>query len=588
MPSMAPSHRPNSLPSAAPPADGKPWWRLKLDIWAVGTLAVVIAVVLPILWVIVLAFSPSDGIWDHLVQTILGRLVWTTILLMTGVGIGTFVIGTATAWIVTMCRFPGRRIFEWALLIPMAVPAYVIAYVYTDLLDYAGPVQVLIRELFGYATRRDYNFPEIRSLGGAIWMMTLVLYPYVYLLARAAFLEQSVCVLEASRTMGKGPWESFFKVALPLARPSIAVGVSLVMMETLNDFGTVDFFAVATFTAGIFDVWLNMNSPSGAAQLATMLLMFVIVLVGLERYGRRKQKFHHTTAHVRALPGFKLNPALATVAFMTCAVPVILGFVLPAWVLGSYAMTFYQDTLDANYWTITWNSLALSGLAALITIVLGVFLAYSLRLGRRTWLPGVTRFAALGYAVPGSVLAIGILMYLGWLDNTIDTWSRETFGVSTGLIFSGTVVAVTFGYVVRFLSLSFGAAEAGLGKITANMDGAARTLGAGPLSTLRRVHLPMMQGSIMTAALLVFVDSMKELPMTMILRPFDFETLATFVHQYASDELLPEASLAALTIVGAGIIPVILLSLTIARARRGARPQDEKFAAGLTLKETAP
>jgi len=362
------------------------------------------------------------------------------------------------------------------------------------------------------------------------------------------------------------------------------------MMETLNDFGTVDFFAVATFTAGIFDVWLNMNSPSGAAQLASTLLLFVIVLIGLERYGRRKQKYHHTSTHIRALPGFQLKGLLAALAFLTCAIPVTLGFIVPAWVLGDYAMVFYQDTLDADFWTFTLNSLALSSMAAIIAIVLGVFLAYSLRLGQAPWIRVVTRFAALGYAVPGAVLAIGIMMYLGWLDNTVDGWARNTFGVSTGLIFSGTVIAVTFGYVVRFLSLSFGSAEAGLGKITANMDGAARTLGAGPMATLRRVHLPMMKGSIMTAALLVFVDCMKELPMTVILRPFDFETLATFVHQYASDELLPEASLAALSIVAAGIIPVILLSLTITRARAGQTTdkviEDEPHL--IDLEEAAP
>lgn len=535
--------------------------------WAFGTLAVALVVVLPTLWVVGIAAGPSGDIWEHLVDTVLWRLVWTTLVLMLGVGFGTFVIGTGTAWIVTMCRFPGQKIFEWALLIPLAVPAYVIAYVFTDLLEYSGPIQGMIREAFGFETRRDYWFPDIRSLGGAISMMTLVLYPYVYLLARAAFLEQSVCVLEASRTLGRGPWASFYKVALPLARPAIAVGVSLVMMETLNDYGTVDFFAVATFTAGIFDVWLNMNSPSGAAQLATVMLTFVIVLIGLERYGRRQQKFHHTTSHVRALSGYKLSPLMAWAAFIACALPVTLGFIVPATVLGIYAMDFYQDTLDANFWTVTLNSLSLSTAAAIIAIVLGVFLAYSLRLGRAPWLNAVTRLAALGYAVPGAVLAIGILMFLGFVDNTIDGAMKSTFGISTGLIFSGTVVAITFGYVVRFLSLSFGSAESGLGKVTANMDGAARTLGAGPLATLRRVHLPMLKGSIMTAALLVFVDCMKELPMTVILRPFDFGTLATFVHQYASDEMLPEAALAALTIVAAGIVPVIILSFTIARSR---------------------
>ncbi|MCR4376885.1 MAG: iron ABC transporter permease [Rhodospirillales bacterium] len=535
--------------------------------WALGTLGIALVLVAPTLWVLGIAAGPSGDIWSHLVETVLSRLIWTTLALMSGVGLGTFVIGVGTAWIVTMCRFPGQKIFEWALLIPMAVPAYVIAYVYTDLLEYSGPLQAMIRDLGGFETRRDYWFFEIRSLGGAIAMMTLVLYPYVYLLARAAFLEQSVCVLEASRTLGRGPWASFFKVALPLARPAIAVGVSLVMMETLNDFGTVDFFAVATFTTGIFDVWLNMNSPSGAAQLATVMLTFVIVLIGLERYGRRQQKFHHTSSHIRAIIGYKLRPVRAWAAFTACALPVTLGFLVPALVLGSYALDFYADTLNANFWVFTLNSLTLSATAAFIAIVLGVFLAYSLRLGRAPWLNAVARMAALGYAVPGAVLAIGILMFLGFIDNFVDGAMKNAFGVSTGLIFSGTVAAVTFGYVVRFLSLSFGAAESGLAKVTASMDGAARTLGAGPLETLRRVHLPMLKGSIMTAALLVFVDCMKELPMTVILRPFDFGTLATFVHQYASDEMLPEAALAALTIVAAGIVPVILLSYTIAKSR---------------------
>jgi len=543
--------------------------------WAVGTLAVALVAVLPTLWVVGIAAAPSGDIWRHLVDTVLARLVATTLLLMAGVGVGTLVIGTGTAWLVTMCRFPGRRVFEWALLIPMAVPAYVIAYVYTDLLEYSGPVQGMIRGLFGFETRRDYWFPEIRSLGGATAMMTLVLYPYVYLLARAAFLEQSVCALEAARTLGRGPWAGFFKVALPLARPAIAVGVSLVMMETLNDFGTVDFFAVATFTAGIFDVWLNMNSPAGAAQLASVLLTFVVVLIGLERYGRRQRKFHATTSHARPIQGYALAPLKAWTAFAACALPVALGFLVPAWVLGAYALEFYPDTLAAEYWSFTLNSLGLSAAAAVVAIVLGVFLAYSLRLGRAPWLGAVTRLAALGYAVPGAVLAIGILMFLGATDNAVDGFMKGAFGVSTGLIFSGTVAAVTFGYVVRFLSLSFGTAESGLAKITPAMDGVARTLGAGPLETLRRVHLPMLKGSVMTAALLVFVDCMKELPMTVILRPFDFGTLATFVHQYASDEMLPEAALGALTIVAAGILPVALLSLTIAKSRAGGAAQAE-------------
>ncbi len=544
------------------------WLRMaRFDGWTVAVIVIAAILAMPIVTVIALALNPADGIWSHLAGTVLGRYVQTTLALMAGVGLGTFVIGTATAWVVTTCNFPGRKFFEWALLLPMAVPAYVIAYVYTDLLEYSGPVQSSLRTTFGWQTRGDYWFPEIRSLGGAVTMMTLVLYPYVYLLARAAFVEQSAGVLEASRTLGQGPWQTFRRVALPLARPAIAVGVSLVMMETLNDFGTVDFFAVATFTAGIFDVWLNMNSPSGAAQLASVLLLFVGVLIALERSGRRGRKFHHTTARHQAITRYALTGWHKWLAVAVCALPVGLGFLVPAGVLGRYAVNHFSDALEAAFWDHVANSLTLAMVAALIAVTLGVFLAYGLRLGQSRTLQGLTRFAALGYAVPGAVLAIGIMISLGGIDNWIDSRAREQFSFSTGLIFSGTIAAVTFGYVVRFLSLSFGTAEAGLGKITASMDGAARTLGIGRTETLFRVHLPLLRGSIMTAALLVFVDCMKELPMTMILRPFNFETLATFVHQYASDEQLPEASLAALAIVAAGIIPVILLSLTITRTR---------------------
>ena len=266
----------------------------RLDGWTIGALMTALLIAVPILTVFVVAFAPSDDIWSHLASTVLPHYISTTLILMLGVGAGTLIIGTGTAWLVTMCHFPGHKLFEWALVLPLAVPAYVIAYVYTDLLEYAGPIQAALKNIFGWASYKDYWFPAIRSLGGAISMMTLVLYPYVYLLARAAFLEQSVCVLEASRTLGKSPWQSFIQVALPLARPAIIAGVSLVMMETLNDFGTVDYFAVATFTAGIYDVWLNMNSISGAAQLASVMLMFVIALVAMERLARRKRKFHHT------------------------------------------------------------------------------------------------------------------------------------------------------------------------------------------------------------------------------------------------------------------------------------------------------
>jgi len=544
-----------------------------LNVWTIGALIVGAVVALPVLSVIFIAFTPGDEIWSHLASTVLPVYISTTLTLMIGVGAGTITIGVGTAWLASMCRFPGKRVFEWALLLPLAMPAYVIAYVYTDILEYAGPVQVMLREVFGWATKRDYWFPEIRSTGGAISMMTLVLYPYVYILSRAAFLEQSVGVLEASRMLGRGPWQSFFSVALPLARPAIVVGVSLVLMETLNDFGTVDFFAVSTFTLGIYDVWLNMNNVAGAAQLAGVLLVFVISLIVIERFGRRKQKFHNAGGTYKALPGYTLTGWRSGFAVIACALPVGLGFVLPALVLVRNSITYFDAALNADFYRYALNSVMLSSLAAVLAVLVGIFLAYALRLRGERFLKILVRFSSLGYAVPGSVLAVGVLVSLGSFDNSLDAFMRKSFGLSTGLLLSGTIAAVTFGYLVRFLALSFGSVEAALEKITPNMDGAARSLGHGPWRTLGRVHLPLIRASVLTAAILVFVDCMKELPLTVILRPFNFHTLATFVHQYASDEQFGEASLAALAIVGFGIIPVIALSFAITRSRPGAAGQ---------------
>ncbi len=544
-------------------------WRSWTDGWTLGTIAIALAVMVPVIAVISLAFNPSDDIWQHLLSTVLPMYISTTMQLMVGVGFGTFVIGAGSAWLVTMCRFPGRRVFEWALLLPMAVPAYVIAYVYTDILEYAGPLQKGLREVFGWTGKSQYWFPEIRSLGGAISMMTLVLYPYVYMLSRAAFLEQSICVLEASRVLGRGPWRSFFSVALPLARPAIVIGVSLVLMETLNDFGTVDFFAVNTFTFGIFDVWLNMNNVAGAAQLASLLLFFVVALVLLERFSRRKQRFHHTTSKYKALPGYRLSGKLGALSFAACFTPVFLGFLMPSGVLAAYAVTHFEEAANPAVLAHAANSVMLSSLAAVLAVAVAIFMAYGVRIKGGNVLKTMARLASMGYAVPGSVLAVGVIVSLALLDNAIDGFFREMFGVSTGLLFSGTIAAVTFGYLVRFLALSFGTVEASLNKVTPNMEGAARSLGHGPFSTMRRVHVPLIKSSVLTAAILVFVDCMKELPMTVILRPFNFQTLATFVHQYASDEQLGEASLAALAIVGTGILPVLFLSKAIARSRPG-------------------
>jgi len=542
--------------------------------WHVAALATAGLVILPVLAIVWKAFNPTENIWPHLASTVLPGYVITTLVLMLGVGIGTFVIGTGTAWLVAMCRFPGHRVFEWALLLPLAMPGYLIAYVYTDLLEFAGPLQGVLRAVFGWSSRRDYWFPEIRSLGGAITMLTLVLYPYVYALARATFLEQSICVLEVSRTLGHGPWRSLRDVALPLARPAIAVGVTLALMECLNDFGTVDFFAVRTLTAGVFDVWLRMGNAGGAAQIALVMLAFVVLLIWAERRSRARQRFHHTSSKMRPIEGIRLHGSKAWAATIVCAAPVLLGFAVPAAVLADYAFTSASAEWSPDFFRHALNSLGLSAAAALVAVALATLLAYAARQRANRAVLTAVRLASVGYAIPGAVLAIGVLIPFAAFDNAVDAFLRQTIGVSTGLILSGTVAALIFAYTVRFLAVSLGAVEAGLGRVTPSMEMAARTLGHSPSSTLRRLHLPMIRGSLLTAGLLVFVDTMKELPATLVLRPFNFDTLATFVYQYASDERLEACAPAALAIVAAGILPVLLLARSIGVSRPGRRRRE--------------
>ncbi len=539
---------------------------------AVTIAALVVAPVLAIVWI---AAFPSESIWQHLTDTVLPDYIATTLILMAGVGLGVAVVGTGTAWLVAMCHFPGHRLFSWALILPMAMPAYVIAYTYTDLLEFAGPVQSALRVVFGWQTANDYAFPPIRSTGGAIVMLSLVLYPYVYLFARASFYEQSVCALEASRILGRGPVRSFVSVALPLARPAIVAGMTLALLESLNDYGTVDYFAVRTLTAGVFDIWFEMANAGAAAQIALVLLGFVIVLIWVERLSRRRLRFHQTSTRHRAPTGYALNGWLAVAATAACCVPVIAGFVLPAAVLGHYATLRFADTEILPYFGYAGNSLLLAGLAAFVTLLIGLVLAYAKRLCPGPVANVAARLACLGYAVPGVAIAIGIMIPMGAADNMLDAAMRTHFGIATGLAVSGTVMALVIAYVVRFLAISVNAAEVGLARVTPNIDMAARTLGHGPLATLRRVHLPLIRGSVLTGAVLVFVDTMKELPATLVLRPFNFDTLATYVYQYASDELLEDCAPAALIIVMAGIVPVILLNRMITlRKNRPASPNS--------------
>jgi iron(III) transport system permease protein len=535
--------------------------------WVITAAITTAVVALPVLSVLYLALFPEDNIWPHLIDTTLPRYLWTTLLLMLGVSLITLVIGLATAWIVTMCEFPGRRFFEWAMLLPFAVPAYVIAYVYTSLLDYAGPVQTTMREWFNWRNAADYWFPEIRTLEGATLMIGLVLYPYVYLLARAAFMDQSPSLFAVSRSLGHSALSTFFRVVLPIARPAVAVGLSLVLMETLNDFGTVDFFAVQTLTAGLFDTWMNLGNLGGAAQIATTMLAFVVILVTLERYSRRKQQQFAARDNRDPIRRFKISRTQQRLCVLVCATPVILGFLIPALTLAQFAWEYFDESWNSTFIRNTLNSLFLSGAAALTTLVIGVTLAYSRRLHDTRGMRIMMRLSSLGYAMPGAVLAVGVIVPLAGFDNWVDSIMRSTFGFSSGLLLSGSAFALIFAYTVRFLAVSAGSVESALQKITPSMDMASRSLGHSPGGTLIRVHLPMLRGTLLTAALVVFVDVMKELPATLILRPFNFETLATYVYQFASDEQLARSALPALVIVLAGIVPIILMSRSISKTR---------------------
>lgn len=535
--------------------------------WLISAIAITAIVALPVFSVAWLALFPDENVWPHLISTTLPRYVGTTLALMAGVSLLTLVIGLATAWAVTMCEFPGRRVFEWALLLPFAVPAYVIAYVYTDILQYAGPVQGALRDWFGWQNAQDYWFPEIRSLWGATLMLGLVLYPYVYLLARAAFLEQSPSLFSVSRSLGHSALSTFFRVVLPIARPAIAVGLSLVLMETLNDFGTVDFFAVQTLTAGLFDTWMNLGNLGGAAQIAMVMLTFVVILVTLERYSRRRQQQYAARDNRAPIHRFTMSRPRQWVCVATCLAPILFGFVVPAAVLARYAIIYIDQSWTSDFLENTLNSLFLSTAAAVTTLVIGLVLAYSRRLHDTRPMQAMMRLSSLGYAMPGAVLAVGVIVPMAAFDNQLDALMRQWFGVSTGLLLSGTTFALIFAYTVRFLAVSAGSLESGLQKITPSMDMAARSLGKSTTATLMQVHLPMLRGTMLTAALVVFVDCMKELPATLILRPFNFDTLATHVYQYASDELLGISALPALIIVLAGIVPIILMSRSIGSAR---------------------
>ena len=536
-------------------------------IWRLGALAVAAVVALPLLGVASSLFSDQSELWRHLAETQLRDIVGNTIVLLVGVGLGTVVIGTGTAWLVTTCRFPGSRMLQWALLLPLVMPTYIIGYAYADLLTFAGPLQSALRAAMGWG-RGDYWFPDFGSSQGVALLFTLVLYPYVYLAARAAFLAQSQSLLEASRILGNGPWLTFLRIGLPLARPAIAAGAALALLETLADFGTVQYYGIHTFTTAIYRTWYGMGNREGAAQLSMVLILIAVALVALEYRSRGRARFTIASNLRFVAEPVRLTLPAGLAAFAACALPILLGFVVPTAHLAQLALSSGVLVTDRQFIGDALNSLTLATVAAAIIVSLAVFLSYAGRLVRHRLLHRTIAFASLGYAIPGAVIAVGVLLPLAFADRGLNLLSRQVLGIPTGLLLSGTAFALVLAYTVRFLAVGMANVAPGLAAIDPAMDASARILGARPRDVLWRIHLPMLRAPALTAGIVAFVEVLKELPATLLIRPFNFDTLAIGVYRFASDERLAQAAVGSILIVIVSLLPVILLSRTVAASGR--------------------
>jgi iron(III) transport system permease protein len=536
------------------------WPKVRLDGWSVGALLIGIVVMAPILSVVWLAFHPTENIWPHLMTSVLPRYLGNTLILMIGVAVLTAVFGTSAAWLVAMYRFPGRRWLDYALLFPLAIPAYVGAYALVDFLDYAGPLQATMRAAFGWQDARDYWFPQIRAHGPAIVVLASALYPYVYLLARAAFREQSGCSYEVARALGAGPWALFWRVGLPLARPAIATGVALALMETVADYGTVQHFGVQTLTTGVFSTWLSGNNAGGAAQISGVILMVILLLLGIERVSRRNARFHRLGTSTRPIAPMALQGWRGWGAVAFCAIPFATGFVLPVTVMLGHAVTRPEVWVAPGLLPALGNTVLVGSAAASLTVLAALFLVYGTRMIGRDLARMVLPVTGLGYAAPGAVLALGLLIPLAAFDHRVADSVEWLTGYDPGLIMTGTSAAIVLAYFVRFFGIAQGALDAAFGRVSPSLPMAARSLGRSAGGALRAVYLPLMKGSVATALLVVFVDCVKELPATLLLRPFNFNTLSTRVFELVSLERLSEAAPAALLVMAVGLAAVALLA----------------------------
>ena len=534
--------------------------RQPVDRWSVGVILLCGLILGPVLAVLVVAFGDSGGLWSHLYDTVLGRYISNTLILMAGVGVVAIGFGVSSAWVVSRYDFAGRRILEWMLLLPAAIPAYIIAYSYTEFFEYAGPLQSALRHLFDWQSPRDYWFPEIRSLGGAILVMASVLYPYIYMVTRIAFRLTPASLFEIALVHNRS---QFWQVGLPLARPAIMAGLALVMMEVMSDFGTVEFFAIETITLGIFNVWLGMNNLVAAAQISIVGFGFILALLGLELYARSRQQYVSSSRNQTPLAMLVPTKAGILACWAVCIIPLLFGFFIPVGVLLGLVAT---NDLLADFMAIQGiigNTLIVAAIAAVVIMVLSAFIVVTatFRAGSKT--RKLALFASTGYAFPGTILAIGVLIFTGQLDRAI----AAVFGAQFQGILITSIGVLFLAYIVRFQAVGYGAMISGVRRLPANMMSASRVLGQGYMDSIRRVIMPLLKSSFLAGMMLVFVDVMKELPMTLLLRPFNFDTLATYTYQFAKDEMLEVAALPALMIVLSGLVPVILMSAMLRRYR---------------------
>jgi iron(III) transport system permease protein len=529
--------------------------------WLMTSTIIAAVTLLPIAALVVIAGRGSAETWHHLWANVFPTAVPTTALLLAGVGVIVVAVGAGAAWLVTAYEFPGRRILDWALLLPLAVPTYVVAFAYLELLHPIGPIQTALRALLGIASPRDFRLPDIRSMWGTILLFGIVLYPYVYLATRAMFLMQASGFVEAARMLGASRRRVFFKVALPLARPAIAVGTALALMEVLNDVGASQFLGIRTLTISVYSTWVNQSDLPGAASIALVMLLFVVALITLERWARGRQRFAGATQRAAPPARVQLTGIPALIALAVGLLPVALGFLLPAGYLVSAALSRIEFAgISRDILRETANTLAVSGVATIIAVIFGLVVAYTARIDSGPVGRILSRAASLGYALPGTVLAIGLLVPLAAFDNFVDASARQWLGISTGLLIAGSSAALIYAYVARFLAVSVGGIDAGLEKVPRSLDQSARTLGRTAGGTLRAIHLPLIRPALAAAATLVFVDCMKELPATLLLRPLNFETLATHLYGEAARGTHENGAIAALAIVLAGLLPVIVLA----------------------------